>query len=471
MPDQILRAAHPHPALRSRYLQRPIHLMVFLALLCLNMLATNNAYAEDVAAEFVKDVSCANSWENSFWDPGTRSCWECPKSAPKRTIWPVDREWACEQPAHEVFKHAKGPENPTPLLGFINTNCREGWFLDVGGCYSCEGYNRTLGYKITDPRACSKLVPLVKARAIERGSPGGCPEGSFQHLFPSKCYSCPAGSYRNANTGTDPTTFGACTKCGGLNGTPCPLTTLRKSCDGDLVEDFLKHRCVKSETRQRQEIAAKKLAEIANFVASKVSFANSVAKNPQVRNALSTDKPETAAKAVNTAAAGNTTMPDGNVLRTMTVGATVGAKVIYGGSAGVGAAIDLTARLPVYAYATVDHDASLGFGAAGGADIGFWVCQANKIGGNAWGVEFGPNDILAFARGLKGVEGARLSDMVKPGWDVGVTLWFGNDNVFQGFTLTPSVGAGADLGGVVWATTSVQDDPDVACDGTPRHAR
>lgn len=112
-------------------------------------------------------------------------------------------------------------------------------------------------------------------------------------------------------------------------------------------------------------------------------------------------------------------------------------------------------------------DLSLGFGAAGSADIGFWVCQANKIGGNAWGVEFGPNDILAFARVLKGVEGARLSDIVKPGWDVGVTLWSGNDNVFQGFTLTPSAGAGADLGGVVWATTAVKDDPDVA----PRHAR
>lgn len=478
-------------------------LILLCTLLCAALLLAGWAAAENKPAEFVKDISCAGSWPNSFWDIGTAACWECPKSAPKRTILPVTGGWACERPAHEVFKRAIGPEKPTGLIG---TDCRKGWFLDIGlgKCYSCQGYNRTL-YPVTHARACSRLEPLVKAQAARRGSPGGCPDGSFQHLLSSKCYRCPAGSYRNANTGADPTTFNACTVCGGLGGRPCPVTTLRRSCDENLaedfsrgiciavacgkengkpctiaeripscdtglVEDFLKNRCVKSETRKRQEIAAKKLAEIASFVADKVGYATGVAQNPNVVQALNSDKPEAAAQSVSTAAVGGTTLPDGAPIRTMTVGATVGAKAIVGGSAGAGAAIDFTGRLPVYAYATADYDISLGFGVAGGVDVGFWVCQANKIGGDSWGAEFGPKDIVDFAKVLKGVEGASLANMVKPGLDVGVTLWFGYDNVFQGFVLTPSVGAGIDFGGVVWATTAVQDDPTVGCDGAPIHA-
>ena len=220
------------------------HLILFLFMFCASFLTAEGAYAGDVPAKFVKDISCAGNWPGSFWDIGTNACWECPKTAPKRTILPVTEGWACEQPAHEIFKPAKGPENPT---GFIKTDCRKGWFLDIGHgkCYSCEGYNRTL-YPVTHARACSKLVPIVKAKATRRGSPS-CPEGSFQHLLSSNCYSCPNGSFRNANTGADPTKFGACTVCGGMGGKPCPVTTLRKSCDDGLVENFVMGKCVESD--------------------------------------------------------------------------------------------------------------------------------------------------------------------------------------------------------------------------------
>lgn len=68
---------------------------------------------------------------------------------------------------------------------------------------------------------------------------------------------------------------------------------------------------------------------------------------------------------------------------------------------------------------------------------------------------------------LKGVEGANLSQIVKPAFDMGIALWFGYDGSFQGFTITPGAGLGADIGGVVYATIAVQDDPNVNCDGTP----
>lgn len=255
--------------------------------------------------------------------------------------------------------------------------------------------------------------------------------------------------------------------CGKENGRPCTVVERIPSCDSGLVEDFLKGKCVKSEDAKRQEIAGRKLAEIAGFVASKLNFAQQVAYDPAVRNALKSNSPESVSRAVNISAVGPTQMPDGSILRTLTIGASVDAKVIFGGSAGAGGTYDIGRRLPPYAYATADYSITFGFGAEAGVDVGLWVCQANKIGGDSWGVEFGPRDILALAKVLKGVEGAKISDILKPGFDIGVTLWFGYDGSLQGFTMTFGVGAGADVGGVVFATTGVQDDPNVNCDGTP----
>ena len=121
--------------------------------------------------------------------------------------------------------------------------------------------------------------------------------------------------------------------CGKENGRPCTIVERIPSCDSGMVEDFLKNKCVKSEDAKRQEIAGRKLAEIAGFVASKLSFAQQVASDPSVRTALNTDRPESVSRAVNTSAVGPTQMPDGNILRTLGVGATVDAKFILGGSA------------------------------------------------------------------------------------------------------------------------------------------
>jgi hypothetical protein len=54
---------------------------------------------------------------------------------------------------------------------------------------------------------------------------------------------------------------------------------------------------------------------------------------------------------------------------------------------------------------------------------------------------------------------------LKKGPSLGIGLWFDYDNVFQGFTITPGFGVGADFGGVVKATTAVENDASVGCDG------
>lgn len=254
--------------------------------------------------------------------------------------------------------------------------------------------------------------------------------------------------------------------CGKNNGRPCTVVERIPSCDQGLVEDFLQNRCIPSKDYARHELATKKLAELASFIAGKMTFASQIAANPSVTNSLTSSNPQRIANAVNKGAVGATNMPDGHLIRTMTIGATVGAKVIIGGSAGAGAAIDLTGRRPAYAYATADRGWSLGFEVATGVDVGFWVCQNNKIGGDSWGVEFSPLDLVAANKLRRGR--TDLKDMAAKGPDLGIALWFGYDDVFQGFTITPGFAAGIDFGGVAYAGTVVQDDPRVNCDGTAK---
>ncbi|MDH3665110.1 MAG: hypothetical protein OEU92_34695, partial [Alphaproteobacteria bacterium] len=259
--------------------------------------------------------------------------------------------------------------------------------------------------------------------------------------------------------------------CGGEGQRPCTITERIPSCNIGLVEDFAQGRCVATADTPRIRVAEAKLAKLAPFIASKLGFAQQVASNQQIKASLKSD-PIAVSRMVNTSAAGQPASDAFGVTRTITIGASAGAKVIFGGSAGAGVALDISTRndrptgLPPYVYGTADYSKSLGFGANAGIDVGFWICQNNKIGGDSWGVEFGVWDIGVLAKTLKA--GGELSELVKPGFDFGVTLWFDYNNVFQGFTMTPGIGAGADFGGLVKAGTIVEDDPSVNCDGSSK---
>lgn len=248
--------------------------------------------------------------------------------------------------------------------------------------------------------------------------------------------------------------------CGKKFGRPCNIIERIPSCDSGLVEDFLKGKCIPSEDSERHRIAGEKLKKIGGFVASKIGFATQVANNPQVRKNLNSNDKTSVARVVSTSGVGEKQMPDGYLLRTLTVGATAGGKFLFvGTSGGAGAAIDFKGERPVYAYATGDYSFGPGLAAGGGIDVGFWVCQNNKIGGDSWGVEFGVDDLaLALAKKVN----------LQKGPSLGIGLWFNYDNVFQGFTITPGFGIGVDFGGVVKAATTVEDDPSVECDGRPK---
>ncbi|MEM9725419.1 MAG: hypothetical protein AAF909_08155 [Pseudomonadota bacterium] len=252
--------------------------------------------------------------------------------------------------------------------------------------------------------------------------------------------------------------------CGRENQRPCTLTERIPSCNSGLVEDFLRGKCIATANTPRYRLADQKLRQMGGMIASKIGFAKRVASDPRVKTALKNDR-RSVARYVKSSAVGPTRTSDGKLLRTLTIGASAGAKVFIGGSAGAGAAIDLAGRRPAYVYGTADYSASIGIGASTGVDVGFWVCQNNKIGGDSWGIEFSPVELVKAAQTF-----ADLKQAFKPGLDVGVALWFDYRNVFQGFTITPNVGAGVDFGGLVKAGTLVDGDPNVNCDGSPKRA-
>ena len=273
-----------------------------------------------------------------------------------------------------------------------------------------------------------------------------CDNGLVEHLPSNQC--------------TTLADLGNKFKCGKRYQKPCKILERIPSCDSGLVEDIFKGKCIPSADAERHRIAEEKLKQIGGFVVSKVPFATKVSNNPQVRKRLNSQDKTSVARVVNKSGVGEKQMPDGHLLRTLTVGATVGGKVIFvGTSGGAGAAIDLKGQRPAYAYATGDYSFGPGLAAGGGIDVGFWVCQNNKIGGDSWGVEFGVDDLaLALAKKVN----------LKKGPSLGIGLWFNYNNVFQGFTITPGFGIGADFGGVVKAGTAVEDDPSVECDGRPK---
>src|SRR5437867_11652880 len=115
------------------------------AALVASFACASHAFAQllaEVPATYRGKMSCESKYPGSFLDVGTNACWQCSSAYPRRTVLPVTGAQACERPATQLFKKALGPERPT---GIIGTDCRSGWFLDVGkrACYSCAGYQRT----------------------------------------------------------------------------------------------------------------------------------------------------------------------------------------------------------------------------------------------------------------------------------------------------------------------------------------
>lgn len=113
--------------------------------------------------------------------------WRCPKSRPRRTLYPVTSRRAC------ATKRIFGEKlSRAQYLGKIVRRKPRGAFLDPrnGGEYwSCPaGYKRAI------------VPPVTSARACERKR---CPRGAFRNGVFGGCYTCPRGYKRSLAIGAD----------------------------------------------------------------------------------------------------------------------------------------------------------------------------------------------------------------------------------------------------------------------------
>ncbi len=214
-----------------------------------------------------------------------------------------------------------------------------------------------------------------------------------------------------------------------------------------------------------EAIARAKLAEMRDDIETGIDLATRIGQDPKVANALQSGTPQSIA--ANAERASDGTMPPAFLgHRTLTIGAVVDAKlIVVGGTGESGAAIDLSGHMPVYAYASVGYSYGPGLSGDGGVDVGLWVCQVNKIGGDGWGFVFGLDDIDKLKTGFK--------EPFKPGMSYNIGLWFSypdeNDPnsvpEYRGITFSPTFGKGVDFGGLTYVTTAVDGDETVDCDG------
>lgn len=128
------------------------------------------------------------------YDFGLGMCYTCPAGFNKN----IFRAWnhsggACEKIIPEVFtsatRHGSGI-------------CPSGQFLDIGEgtCWSCPaGFNRT-AFSVIGSQACEKINPAVFAGATIHGK-FACEDRDsnwFLDIGLNQCWSCPAGTSRNA---------------------------------------------------------------------------------------------------------------------------------------------------------------------------------------------------------------------------------------------------------------------------------
>ncbi len=226
---------------------------------------------------------------------------------------------------------------------------------------------------------------------------------------------------------------------------------------------------------RREAIARAKLEEIRDVILANLNLAANISQDRAVASAVKGGNPSTIAQSARASQSGarnpegGESESTGSFPRTITVGAVTSGKVlIIGGSAEAGAAVDWAGRRPVYAYASAGYNWGPGLAAGAGVNVGFWVCQNNKIGGDGWGWTFGLADL-----GMALLE----KNPFGKGPDVAVGLWWtppakddppGTPDTFAGFTITPGFGVGADFVGLNFVTTAVDGDETVECDGSPK---
>ncbi len=415
-------------------------------------------------ATYSGSFSCESKYPGTKSDIGTGKCWSCPASHPHRTVFGVGTTAACEKRAGINWSRSRDRGRGT---GFFRTNCPSGAFWDPNGrCYSCpSGYKRSLEYGVKSSRACYKRYSASRRSASISGYQG-CPDGSFRNGLTDSCFVCPAGTYRNANIGSDLTKINACTRCGTEGAKPCPVTTLRRSCDKFLAEDFAKGVCVKTQAGFVHEAALVELGRYASALLTKAGDALSLSQDREVVDGLRQANPQKVGDKAKPAL--NPCVLD--AFNTWTLGGTGETSLIIGGGLETGMAVDVSPegrsgnQRAAYWYGDASYSLGLSIGSSAGINYGCWTAQNNNILGAYHGITMSYGDMLGPLPELK--QHKTLIDLrtANPGLDFVIGVWFSYDeNIsedtvlevfpikhgvgeFLGITLTPVFGQGVGIG-------------------------
>ncbi len=427
--------------------------LFFVLLLVTSVIGINQA--EAAPAKYVgKLQTCDSIHPGAFLDVGTGKCYTCPDTHPERTVMSVEGPQACEKPAHTKFKKALGPKPPT---GLLKTDCADGWFYDIGKrkCYSCDGWNRTAS-SVTSAKACSKNYKLTRSKATDRGDFKLCPDGAFRHRLGESCYACPAGTYRNANL--NPSGANACTACGGVGAKPCPITTLRKSCDAGLEEDFLKGVCVYSKSEILRRDAEKRMKALSAEFEGVIRQAVMFERDPEFMRGLEAKTPtSTHYVKSKTDAAVNPCIGDENQTWTLGVIGGFGAGIHFNGEVGVAVDVSVAGRSgsqrPAYAFLGGEVAIAAAYGVNGGLNYGCWTAPNNAISGNYHGISI---DLVELSKKASGYE---FSTTIEP--DVVIAFWYNPDSKtidpakdYLGWTVSIAASKGKDLTGFSYSRGS-----------------
>lgn len=424
-------------------------------------------FTPSVAAEpavYTGKFTCESKYAGSESDIGTGRCFSCSSSHPNRTVFSVTSDKACERPAGINWTKATDRGRGT---GLLRTDCPGDAFWDPNGrCYSCPGgFGRSLEYGVTSNRACFNRYGVSRMSASLPGYQG-CDENSFRNGLSDNCFTCPAGTYRNANIGSDLTQINACTRCGTEGARPCPVTTLRKSCDKFLAEDFAKGICVKTQAGYVHEAALVELGRYASTILSKAGDALSLSNDDQVVDGLRQGNAQKVSSRTNPAL--NPCVLD--VFNTWTLGGTGETSLIIGGGLETGMAVDVSVQgrsgnqRQAFWYGDASYSLGLSIGSSAGINYGCWTNANNDILGASHGITMSWSDMLGPLPELR--QHKNLIDLrtANPGLDFVIGVWFEYDEnikedalldifpikkgvgAFQGITLTPVFGQGVGIG-------------------------
>jgi hypothetical protein len=228
------------------------------------------------------------------------------------------------------------------------------------------------------------------------------------------------------------------------------VTTLRKSCDEGLVEDFAKGKCVPSKEELMRRDAMNRMNAMGTDVLSKMARSaydlsgnDAFVAGLKSQNGSNSDTVQSKVDA-----AINPCFSDKN--RTWTLGVLADAKAVIGVGLETGIAVDVSpqgrtgSQRPIFAYGGAEYSFQFGAGASVGVNYGCWRAENNAISGDYHGVQLDPialGTVIIKKSPAMGPVGFSIGFYYNPhGGD------FNPERDYLGFTLTPVFGKDIDLG-------------------------